>query len=189
MKKITIMLIIILTSFYSVASSNKGLDIAKELKNRDIGWNNSISSVKMILRNPSGDESVRDINIKALEVLDGGDKSLTIFNKPIDVSGTAFLNHSMILEPDLQWMFLPAIKRTKRITSRNKSGPFMGSEFAYEDMSSFEIEKFNFKYIKSQKLKSVNTFVIEQVPVDKFSGYSKQIVWKKLSKIIKPHSP
>ena len=63
-----------------------------------------------------------------------GDKSLSIFDTPADVEGTIFLSHTKIKNPDDQWLFLPALKRVKRISSSNKSGPFMGSEYAYEDL-------------------------------------------------------
>ena len=69
---------------------------------------------------------------------------------------------------------LPALKRVKRISSRNKSGPFMGSEFAYEDLSSFELGKYTFNYIEDAKIEGVDTFVLEQVPTDKNSGYTMQ---------------
>ena len=72
---------------------------------------------------------------------------------------------------------MPALRRTKRIATRNKSGPFMGSEFAFEDMASFELEKFTFSYLRDEQLQGVNCFVVQRIPRDQYSGYSKQIVW------------
>ncbi|HIN59600.1 MAG TPA: outer membrane lipoprotein-sorting protein, partial [Gammaproteobacteria bacterium] len=77
---------------------------------------------------------------RSLEVAGDGDKSLTIFSYPADIKGTVFLSHTHPTRPDEQWLYLPALKRIKRISSSNKSGPFMGSEFAYEDLASQEIE-------------------------------------------------
>nr|WP_235869192.1 outer membrane lipoprotein-sorting protein [Veronia nyctiphanis] len=131
----------------------------------------------MELTNANGDTSTRKLRIKSLEVNDDGDKGLTIFDEPKDVRGTVFLSHSHIGSPDDQWIFLPALKRVKRIASRNKSGPFMGSEFAYEDLSSFELEKFEFTYLRDETFEGQDVFVIEQTPTDKFSGYSRQLVW------------
>ncbi|WP_395344637.1 outer membrane lipoprotein-sorting protein [Ningiella sp. W23] len=155
----------------------RGLEIATEVKNRDRGWVDTSADMEMILRSPDGRESVRQIRVKTLEVDDDGDKSLTIFDAPRDVEGTAFLSFSHIEGPDDQWIYLPAVKRVKRIATRNKSGPFMGSEFAFEDMVSFEVEKFTFKYLRDEQLDGRDMYVVEQVPVDEFSGYSKQIVW------------
>ncbi|AWB66539.1 outer membrane lipoprotein-sorting protein [Saccharobesus litoralis] len=161
-------------------AAQKGYAIAKERKVRDTGWISSEQSMQMILRNAQGDESVREMRSKNLEVTGDGDKGLTVFDKPRDVKGTAFLSFSHINEADDQWLYLPALKRVKRISSRNKSGPFMGSEFAYEDLSSFELEKYKFTYLRDEACPtdtSVNCFVIESIPTDKFSGYSKTHVW------------
>jgi hypothetical protein len=157
--------------------AGKGLTIAQERKQRDEGWIDSESKTTMILRNAQGAESTREIRVLNLEVDNEGDKGLTIFDEPKDVRGTAFLNHSHVGKPDDQWLYLPAVKRVKRIASRNKSGPFMGSEFAYEDLSSFELEKFKFTYLRDETVLNLPAFVVEQVPTDEFSGYSKAIAW------------
>lgn len=162
---------------FAQAEEDKGLQISKERKARDRGWGDSNANMSMILRNSQGDETERKMRIKSLEVTDDGDKGLTIFDQPKDVKGTAFLNFSHAIEPDDQWMYLPALKRVKRIASRNKSGPFMGSEFAFEDMSSFELEKFEFKYLRDEMYDGQKAFVIEQIPRDQNSGYTKQIAW------------
>ncbi len=133
--------------------------------------------MQMLLKNAQGESSTRLMRTKSLEVDNDGDKGLTIFDEPRDVKGTAFLNHSHTIDPDDQWLYLPALKRVKRISSRNKSGPFMGSEFAYEDLSSFELEKYSFNYLRNEELNGEQTFVLEQTPKDKNSGYTKQIVW------------
>ncbi len=167
--------------FFSLASAQTaeetGLSIAKEMKARDEGWGNSQSNLVMTLRTRKGDEVVREMRSKSFEVDGDGDMGLTIFDTPLDVKGTAFLNHSHTTKNDDQWIFLPALKRVKRIASRNKSGPFLGSEFAFEDLSSFEIEKFSFKYLRDESLEEQETFVIEMVPTDKYSGYTKVHGW------------
>lgn len=158
-------------------SEEKGFAIAKERKVRDSGWNDSIQQTTMVLRNAKGKESIREIRIKSLEVIDDGDKGLTIFDKPADLKGTAFLSFSHINKADDQWLYLPSLKRVKRISSRNKAGPFMGSEFSYEDLSSFELEKFKFNYLKDDTFNGNQMFVIESFPTDKYSGYTKLISW------------
>lgn len=159
------------------ATPERGLEIAKERKARDEGWKDSIATMEMILKNAQGESSTRAMRLKSFEVSGDGDKGLTIFDQPRDVKGTAFLNHSHTVEADDQWLYLPALKRVKRISSRNKSGPFMGSEFAYEDLSSFELEKYTFNYLKDDTVSGTSTFVLEQIPTDKNSGYTKQLVW------------
>lgn len=158
-------------------AEEQGLSISKEAKARDLGWGDSTADMLMVLRNTQGQESIREIKIRSLEIENDGDKSLTIFNKPRDVKGTAFLSFSHPVAADEQWLYLPALKRVKRISSRNKSGPFMGSEFAFEDLSSFEIEKYTYKYIGDEVYQDQDSFMVEQYPVDENSGYTKRIVW------------
>ena len=176
---IALVLTVMTYSSSSVAQSaqEKGLNIAKERKLRDNGWGDSTGNMSMILRNAQGEEVERKMRLKSLEQVDDGDKGLTIFDQPLDVKGTVFLNFTHAKEPDDQWMYLPKLSKVKRIRSRNKSGPFMGSEFAFEDMSSFEIEKYEFKYLRDDHYEGQASFVLEQKPTDKNSGYSKQIVW------------
>jgi outer membrane lipoprotein-sorting protein len=158
-------------------AEERGLEIAIEADRRDTGFHDSQASMRMILRNKQGDESIRDIRVRTLEQLDDGDKSLTIFDKPADVKGTNFLAFTHKTGPDDQWLYLPALKRVKRISSRNKSGPFMGSEFAYEDLSSQEVEKYTYKHLRDEACGKLQCFVIERIPVDRYSGYTRQLVW------------
>ncbi|GAA3936293.1 outer membrane lipoprotein-sorting protein [Litoribacillus peritrichatus] len=164
-------------SFALTAEEQKGLDISKEAKLRDLGWVDSTSDMLMVLRNQQGQESIREIKMRNLEVKGDGDKSLTIFNKPRDVKGTAFLSFSHPVGADDQWLYLPSLKRVKRIASRNKSGPFMGSEFAFEDLSSFEVEKYTYKYLGDEVVHGLDSFMVEQYPVDENSGYTRRVVW------------
>ena len=180
-KKISFSLVslaMISTAAVAETPEEKGLAIAVEADKRNIGWGDSIVNVRMILKNKQGDTSEREIRIKNFEVVDDGDKSLSIFDKPRDVRGTAFLTFSHVDKPDDQWLYLPALKRVKRISSRNKSGPFMGSEFAFEDIGSQEISKYTYKFIKEAPCgDGLNCLVSERYPTDKFSGYTKQVSW------------
>ena len=155
----------------------KGLAIALETDKRDKGWQDSYAEMKMVLRNRHGKESVRQIRVTNLEVDGDGDKGLTVFDEPRDIKGTSFLSYSHSLEPDEQWIFLPALKRVKRISSSNKSGPFMGSEFAYEDISSFEIPKYSYLYLRDELFNGMDCYVLELRPQYQHSGYTKSHVW------------
>jgi hypothetical protein len=156
---------------------SKGLAIAHEADRRDTGWIDQISDLKMILRNNQGQESTREIRTSSLEITGDGDKSLSVFDTPADVRGTAFLSHTHALKPDDQWLFLPALNRVKRISSANKSGPYMGSEFAYEDISSQEVDKYTYKWLYDAAINGRDCFVMERYPLDKNSGYTRQVAW------------
>jgi len=158
-------------------STARGLEIATEADKRDSGFIDSTAAMKMELKNKQGQTSIREVRVKTLEVNGDGDKALSIFDTPADIKGTASLTYSHALKPDEQWLYLPALKRVKRISSKNKSGPFMGSEFAYEDISSQEIDKYTYKYIKDEILNDIDSFVIERYPAYKHSGYTRQVAW------------
>lgn len=155
----------------------RGLAIALEADRRDIGFHDSSAELQMTLRNRHGEESRRTLRNKALEQPSDGDKGLVIFDAPADIDGTALLTFSHKTGDDDQWLYLPALARVKRISSSNKSGPFVGSEFAYEDISSQEVEEYSYKYLRDEKLGDHDTFVIERYPVDPKSGYTRQVVW------------
>ena len=144
----------------------RGLEIAVEADRRDTGFGDFQANIAMILRNKHGESSERRMRVRTLEQESDGDKSLIIFENPGDVKGTAFLSFTHKTGSDDQWLYLPALKRVKRIASSNKSGPFMGSEFAYEDISSQEVEKYTYRYIDEETFDERNHFVVERDPVD-----------------------
>ena len=154
-----------------------GLEIAREMQRRDQGWMDQRAEMEMVLRNRQGQESRRRIEVRTLEVNHDGDKSLLIFQYPQDVKGTAFLSFTHALRADEQWLYLPALRRVKRISSANKSGPFMGSEFAYEDLTSQEVEKYTYRWLRDETLGSRETRVLERIPRYPYSGYTRQVVW------------
>lgn len=155
----------------------KGLAIANAADVRDTGFENQIADMIMILRNRKGQESTRYLHTRTLEVEGDGDKFLSIFDKPADIKHTAVLTYSHGLKPDDQWLYLPALKRVKRINSRNKSGPFVGSEFAFEDLGSQEVEKYSYKYLRDESCGDWECYVIERYPEYEYSGYTRQVGW------------
>ena len=147
----------------------KALKISTDAYNYDKGFGDFTSDSKMTLRNKQGEETIRNFRGKTLEVDGDGDKTLFIFDSPKDVKGTATLTFTHKLDPDDQWLYLPALKRVKRITSDNRSGSFVGSEFAYEDLGSQELEKYkDRKYLRKEACPNNNELechVISRVPV------------------------
>ena len=159
-------------------AEDKGLRIAREASARDDGFGDFTAGMTMVLRDRHGRESVRRMRFKVLEVRGDGDKSLFVFDEPPDVRGTALLTHAHVNTPDDQWLYLPALKRVKRINAARRSGSFMGSEFSYEDMSSHEVDEYTYKYLRDEPCGELTCTVIEQAPLDKKSGYSRKLVWQ-----------
>ena len=155
-----------------------GLAIAEEARGREEGFGDFTATQAMVLRNRQGQESRRELRVQVLEVPDDGDKSLFVFDNPGDVRGTAFLVHAHREDADDQWIYLPALRRVKRINSANRSGSFMGSEFAYEDMTPPEVEKFTYRYLRDEPCGDSTCTVTERIPVDERSNYRRHLVWR-----------
>lgn len=158
-------------------AEQRGYEIAAEATKRDTGFVDFKVNLEMVLRNKHNQQSTRSMRNTTREQANDGDKTLVVFDSPRDVKGTAFLSHTHKADSDDQWLYLPALKRVKRISSSNKSGPFMGSEFAYEDIASQELEKYTYRYAGDDSLDGRDHFMVEAFPVHPKSGYSRQVVW------------
>jgi hypothetical protein len=163
---------------YADTAADQGLAIAQEQDKRESGFRDYSCLLVMILRTADGKEARREMRWLDLEVDGDGDKTLTVFDSPKDVQGTALLTWSHKTADDDVWLYLPSLSRVKRIASNNKSGAFMGSEFAFEDLSSQEVEKFRYRYLKDDKFDGQACTVVEQLPTYANSGYTRQIVWR-----------
>jgi outer membrane lipoprotein-sorting protein len=173
--------VLLMTAVYAAQANDdtRGFDIAARSDRTDLGFGDSEVELQMVLRNAAGQESTRALRIATLEKPDEtvGDKSLVVFDTPRDIEGTALLSHARILDPDDQWLYLPALKRVKRISSSNKSGPFVGSEFAFEDFTAIELNKFDYTYVGEMPCGDLTCDVLERTPRYENSGYTKQVAW------------
>ncbi len=160
-----------------LSPEERGLQIAKEIDLRDRGFGDSTNHLKMTLKDRHGNQRHRLLRNRTKEQAGEGDKSIIIFDTPRDVKGTAFLSHTHKVGSDDQWLYLPALKKVKRISSSNKAGAFMNSEFSYEDIASQEVEKYTYKYLREDTVAGVKVFVNEADPIDPKSGYSKLEVY------------
>lgn len=154
----------------------RGYAIAERSDKTDAGFGSSSVDLTMTLADPRGRETTRELRIDTLEKEGEGDGdwSVTRFFSPPDVEGTALLSQARILESDKQWLYLPALRRTKRISSSNKSGPFVGSEFAFEDLTSSELGKFEYIYLGTETLEDgTEVDKLQCNPQYERSGYTK----------------
>lgn len=163
----------------ALAPDAKGRAIAEEVIRREDGYGDTVVEVEMTLGNIEGQERTRKLTWMTLENNEpgAGDRSLTIFHEPRDIAGTAFLSHTKIGDDDDQWLYLPSLKRVKRIAAANKSSAFVGSEFAYEDLLSDEVERFEYLWLRNDDCDGEQCFVIERRPRYGDSGYLRQHVW------------
>jgi hypothetical protein len=154
----------------------QGLAIFLEKDRRESGYVDLRVGLEMILRDRSGTESRRELAISQLEMPDAGDRLLVVFDTPKPIRGTALLSYSYPDAPDDQWLYLPAQRRVKKIASRNKSGPFLSSEFAFEDLTLQDVAKFRYRLLGQETCATGSCFRVERSPLDEFSGYSRQEV-------------
>lgn len=157
----------------------KGEAIAREAEHRGQGYGDSKAVLVMILEDRRGRTQERRLRMQTLESRDEGqgDRSLVVFDDPRDIRGTALLSYAHILEPDDQWLYLPALARVKRISSVNKSGSFVGSEFAYEDITGEELGKYGYRWLRDERCSDLDCFVVERRPRYENSGYSRLVTW------------
>jgi hypothetical protein len=163
-------------SVASLEANAAGLAIFAEADRRASGYGDLAVDLQMTLRDKRGSESRRALRIRQLEMADTGDRLLVVFDSPKDIRGTALLSYSYKVAADDQWLWLPAVKRVKKITSRNRSGPFLSSEFAFEDLALQEVEKFTYRLVESGSDEQGEFYLVERIPIDDYSGYSRQLV-------------
>jgi len=172
MKKL-LLLTTLTASLFAISSQ----EVAKNAYEQISNYQSSLSKTTMILKNAQGVENIRKLEIKKIEG-EKGDKSLLTFLYPTDLKDTKLLSFEVIGGDDKQWLYLPSLKRVKRISSRNKSGSFMASEFSYEDISSQNYKNYSYSGEAEELTKDgVHYFKITRTPIDKNSGYSKQVIW------------
>lgn len=152
-------------------------DIMQQVDDRDDG-DNGISELTMTLTDKNGDKRVR--RIRSFMKDKGEDRRrIMFFLQPADVKDTGFLtyDYDAFGKDDDQWLYLPALRKTKRIASSDKSGAFMGSDFNYADMTRKDLDAYDFKILKPMPVRGADTWMIEAIPktreeIDK-TGYQK----------------
>ena len=159
----------------------RGLEIFQEADRRQSGFQDMLVNLTMVLRNRKGAAVERELDLKQLEVPEGGDRLMVVFNTPKAIRGTALLSHGQLTREDDQWLYLPALKRVKKIASRNRSGPFLGSEFSYEDLSTQEVVKYSYQFLREEACgdqDEQSCLVVERRPgPNLYSGYVRQVFW------------
>ncbi len=146
---------------------------------RDDG-DNQTSNLQMVLIDKRGKQRIREL--RSFSKDKGEDThSMMFFLSPPDVKDTGFLTYDYD-DPDRdddQWLYLPALKKTKRIASSDKSGSFMGSDFSYADMTDRPLEKYTYQLLQESEVGGHPVWVIQSTPIDDDeideTGYTKSI--------------
>lgn len=156
-------------------------EIMEKVNERDDG-DRSISEMEMILIDKKGKKRVRKIKTYSREI--GKDtQSLMFFLTPADVKNTGFLtfDYDESGKDDDQWLYLPALRKTKRIAAGDKSGSFMGSDLNYSDMTSPDLDLYDYTLMKETEVKGKKVWQIKAVPKNddevETSGYIKSVIF------------
>lgn len=155
----------------------EGRAIAERADAKNRNFADETVDMTMVLVNANGDSTLRRMKSMTLERNAAEDYSLIQFVEPPDVRGTGLLTWQNPKSDDRQWLYLPELRRVKTIASKNKSGSFMGSEFAYEDISGNTLEKFTYKLVGEEKWNGEDCWVLEKIPAYPNSGYTKVKTW------------
>lgn len=159
------------------SAAERGAAIARELATRNAGYGDLTGEVEMVLVDAGGSEAKRAFTLKLLEGKspEDGDRSLIVFSSPADVKGTAVLSHSGP-ESDEQWVFLPSARRTRRVSTSNRSGAFVGSEFTFEDLTGNDSRKYNWNHEGTEACGDARCVVVSATPKREGSAYSKRVL-------------
>ena len=165
--------------------AQSGLDIMQKVQDRDDG-DNIITNMQMQLIDKNGHKRIRNMRTFSKDIGED-EKKLIFFLSPSDVKNTAFLtfDYKSDEKDDDQWLYLPALNKTKRIPASDKDSSFMGSDFSYFDMTKPILSDFNIKLIKESvvKRKSGNqkVWIVEMTPkndeIRDETGYLKSVVY------------
>ena len=163
--------------------SLSGKQIIDKVYNRPTGEDQT-SDLAMTLINKIGSQRVREIKQFTMD-LGEVEKSIMFFLSPADVKNTSFMNWTYDSDQgDDQWIYLPALKKTKRISSDSKSDYFMGSDFTYDDLGDRKLEDDTHKLLREETLDGKECYVVESVSKDEDYMYSKTVVWVNKSNFI-----
>ena len=151
-------------------------EIIEKVYNRPEG-DDQTSNLTMTLENKSGKQRIRKIKQFTKDMGDI-EKSIMFFQSPADVKNTSFMSWSYDSDKsDDQWIYLPALKKTKRISSDSKSDYFMGSDFTYDDLGDRKLDADTHTLLRSETLEGVDYYVVESISKDEDYMYSKTITW------------
>ena len=157
---------------------SSGEKLASAVYNRPDG-DNSISFGTMVLVEEGHKPRVRQMYTFSLDAGNENKFMMIRFKKPADISNTGLL--TLDYEGDKeseQWVYLPAINKSRRISTRRRGGRFVGSDILYEDLRDRTVDMDKHKILRKEKFNKMDTIVLESIPVDPDNSvYDKKILW------------
>ena len=176
----------------SQSAEHSAEEVMRKVDERDSG-DSSISDITMVFIDRRDRQRVRNLKLYSKDY--GADtKTLSLFESPADIRGTAYLNFDWneSLRDDDSWLYLPALQRVKRLATSDTSDSFLGSDFTYADINGFEIDWYDYSFVnESEMVDGEDCWVIEMIPKPEFkdraeeaTGYSKMQSWISKEKLV-----
>ncbi|MBT7112449.1 MAG: outer membrane lipoprotein-sorting protein [Candidatus Marinimicrobia bacterium] len=167
----------ILLSGMIFAQDLSGLDVIQKVYDRPTG-NDMTGNLIMTIENSRGNQRVRKIK-QFVKTVKNGEKKIMYFLSPADVKNTSFMTWSYddASKSDDQWIYLPALKKVKRISSDSKGDYFMGSDFTYDDLGDRHPMDDTHTILREEVLEGKETIVIESVSKDEEYMYARTVTW------------
>ncbi len=163
--------------------------IMQAVEDREDG-DKTVSRMTMVLKDKDGRERKRSVQSRSMD-FKAGSKSILLFEGPADVRNTGLLSidYDDGAKDDDQWLYLPSLNKSTRISGSDKSGAFLGSDLTFADMTSRDLDDYEYKILEqSAKVGDEEVWVIESRPKTKKAkdetGYLKSKLWVSKSKLM-----
>ncbi len=183
-KKMFPVILLLLPFFHMQAQQMDAIQVMS--KSRDLSLISSMNAtINLSITEKNGTTRNRKLTLTTKSFPDGLEKRFIRFVEPADVRGTSMLVIDNKEKADEMWIYLPALKKTRRIVSSEKGKSFMSSEFSNADMSSPTLTDFEHRHMVNSG--KDNIWVIESIPnnediADEY-GYSKKVSYISTDKI------
>jgi hypothetical protein len=163
------------------ANELTGTQIMEKVCERENG-NDSSAKITFNIKYSEGKGRIRNTKWLWIDMDSKGgfsEKAMFFFLSPPDIKDTAFLswNYEKYDKDDDQWIYLPALRKIRRIASSSRHDSFFGTEFSYADLNTREIDEDNHTLLRTELFKSIERYVIESIPKDEDDAYSKILSW------------
>ncbi|MTI60098.1 MAG: outer membrane lipoprotein-sorting protein [Firmicutes bacterium] len=155
-----------------------GRDIMLKVDNRDDGDTRKAKMV-MTLINKVGDKRIREV-VSYQKDYGKDTKSIMIFESPGDVKGTGYLSweYDEQDKEDNRWLYMPALRKIRRISGSSSNDYFMGTDFTYDDMGDRNVDEDEHTLLREEEVEGYKCWVVESIPKEIDEGdYSKKISW------------
>ncbi|WP_319475795.1 outer membrane lipoprotein-sorting protein [Marispirochaeta aestuarii] len=169
--------LLLMSSVNLFPQSLSGEDIMRRVDERYTG-DTQKNTTTITLINKRGNSRVREI-ISYTKDYGDTEKNVMVFTEPRDVAGVGYLAYSYdeLGKDDDTWLFLPAMKRSRRISGSSRNDYFMGTDFTYDDMGDRKVEEDTHALKGEEQINGISCWIIESVPKEPGYIYSRRVTW------------